>query len=194
MCLLDSTMFCLVFVLTFRYSESLFWLVSSYFCFRFYYLLLSSFAYFLLFLCFAYYCVLSYVVVFHSILFILNSRHFVHFAILLLFGSHILSASAFEHRYIQLMKKICTFNRCENVCLCVAYEFKLLAVECRFSSSSSSSWFSFFFLFSSPTFLSFALCMHIFLFVVLSLVFALSKNKEFLKNKQIDMTMTICIA
>lgn len=81
---------------------------------------------------------------------------------------------------------------CVNVCLCVAYEFKLLAVECRV-------FFFFFlifpfFLFSSPTFLPFALCMHIFLFVVLSLVFALSKNKEFLKNKQIDMTKTICIA
>lgn len=131
-------MFCLVFVLIFRYSESLFWLVSSYFCFRFYYLLLPSFAYFLLFLCFAYYCVLCCVVVavvvFHSILFILNSRHFVHFAILLLFGSHILSASAFEHRYIQLIKKIIhsmNARMCVNVCLCVAYEFKLLAVECR---------------------------------------------------------------
>lgn len=121
-------MFCLVFVLTFRYSESLFWLVSSYFCFCFYYLLLSSFAYFLLFLCYAVIllcCVV--VVVFHSILFILNSRHFVHFAILLLFGSHILSASAFEHRYIQLMKKnthSMNARMCVNVCLCVAYEFK----------------------------------------------------------------------
>lgn len=146
-------MFCLVFVLTFRYSESLFWLVSSYFCFRFYYLLLPSFAYFLLFFCFAYYCVLCcvVVVVFHSILFILNSRHFVHFAILLLFGSHILSASAFEHRYIQLIKKIIhsmNARMCVNVCLCVAYEFKLLAVECRVFFFSSS-WFSLFSIFFS---------------------------------------------